>query len=498
MSDSRYDVVIVGAGPSGLTTAVPLARAGLRVLLVEKHPGLSIFPKATGLRPRTMEILRSWGLEGRVLVQARPAQVAMSIRPVLAAPGQVVSLGLPTEAELAALTPSRPAVFPQDRLEALLLADLRVHGGEVRFDTELVDLQANESRVCVDLRRRGEGQPETVEARFLVGADCGRSTVRERLRIPVEHLGAEGHHLSTLFRADLSAVMPEVPFVLTATVAPGVEGVFVSTGQSGRWFYDLEWHPEAGESLADWPEDRLADRIRAAAGLPTLELQVEGVFAWDFGAEVARQQRSGRVFLVGDAAHRTTPRGATGMNTGIADGHNLGWKLAWVIRGWAAEALLDSYEAERAPVGRANAQASLVPALASDSAHAIAQDLGVRYDSPAVRPGHHLAGLRAPHAWVEVDGRMVSTLDLFHDRLTVLTGGTEVVPAPAGVPMVVLALGRDFADPRGEFSAAYGLDAGDAVVVRPDGHVVWGGPLTGLDQAVATVTGRRALVGVEG
>ncbi len=108
------------------------------------------------------------------------------------------------------------------------------------------------------------------------------------------------------------------------------------------------------------------------------------MFPWDFGAAVAQRQRSGRAFLVGDAAHRTTPRGATGMNTGIADGHNLGWKLAWVVRGWAGEALLDSYEAERAGVGRANAHASMQTRSGRSADHSLAQDFGVVYRSAAI------------------------------------------------------------------------------------------------------------------
>ncbi len=140
-----------------------------------------------------------------------------------------------------------------------------------------------------------------------------------------------------------------------------------------------------------WPSGSGPPRV-----CPAWSREVLGVFTYDFCAAVARRQRSGPVFLVGDAAHRTTPRGATGMNTGIADGHNLGWKLAWVVRGWADEPLLDTYEAERAPVGRANAAASLESRQGSDFEQALAQDFGVRYVSGAVLGDHVLTGRRAP------------------------------------------------------------------------------------------------------
>jgi hypothetical protein len=261
--------------------------------------------------------------------------------------------------------------------------------------------------------------------------------------------------------------------------------MFVATGERDRWIFDMEWRPEDGESLADWTPERVRDAVRAASGLADLEPRVDGLFPWEFGAAVAETQQAGRVFLVGDAAHRTTPRRATGMNTGIADAHNLGWKLAWVVRGWAGPGLLDSYDAERRPVGLANAHRSLVPA-ADDSADRdlLADDLGVRYrsavvDAAGVRPGAGARpGARAPHVWVERDGARVSLLDLYDGRLTIVTGpggtawrGAVAEMTPHGLPIQVVELGRDVADPEGTAAERYRVTATSAVLVRPDGHV---------------------------
>ena len=328
----------------------------------------------------------------------------------------------------------------------------------------------------------------------MVGADGASSRVRDLLGIQVDQLGSEGNHLATLFRADLSPVVSAVPNVLIALVDPEVEGVMVPSGEGNRWVYDIEWHPETGESLAEWTPARMAERIRRAAGLPNLEPEIVGMFPWDFGASVARGQRRGRAFLVGDAAHRTTPRGATGMNTGITDGHNLGWKLAWVVRGWAAESLLDSYADERAMVGRANAEASMRTAQGEGIEAALAQDFGVRYASSAILGTDGLVGGRAPHAWVTVDGRTVSTLDLFGDWLTVLAGSSAPVSEIAP-HVVTLRLGHELTDPDGTFAAAYGLAGDDAIIVRPDGYVAWRGTAPRLSAAIGQLTGLSALVG---
>ena len=174
-------------------------------------------------------------------------------------------------------------------------------------------------------------------------------------------------------------------------------------------------------------------------------------------AEVACGFRVGNGFLVGDAAHRMTPAGALGMNTAIQSAHNLGWKLAWVAHGWAGDALLDSYHAERQPAGERNARRSLQRGGPPEP-DPLGVDLDVRYASSVVAPDE---GRRAPHAWVTVDGRRRSTLDLFDGRLTLLTGSDAAAWRAAadritGPPLTVVDVGQ----------------AG-AVLVRPDGHVAW-------------------------
>jgi putative polyketide hydroxylase len=502
--DLDVDVLVVGAGPSGLTVSAALARAGIRTLTVDRHSGTSIFPKATGVRLRTMEILRSWGLDDQLPERDTEVRLAMSVSATLAAPQlQEVPLGVPEGAHTSALSPSRFAFCAQDQLEPVLLRHVREQGGDVRFGLELTSLTVGGSGATARVRALPGGPSYVVRARYVVGADGATSTVRERAGIGWRVLGSEGHHLSVLFRGDLSPAVGDRPFALYATVAPGAESMVVATGEPDRWVLDVEWEPGRGDSLADWTQERLRAAIRAATGLPGLEPRVEGLFPWEFGAAVAETQQAGPVFLVGDAAHRTTPRRATGMNTGIADAHNLGWKLAWVLRGWADPRLLDSYDAERRPVGVANAHRSLEPAGGdAEPVDLLVDDLEVTYRSTVIdddspHPSHGVRpGARAPHAWVERNGDRVSLLDLYDGRLTMVTGRgggaawRDAVSdlAATGLPIRVVELGHDVGDDGGEAATRYRIDAASAVLVRPDGHVA--GRLCGAPRGSATLLRR--------
>ncbi len=301
------------------------------------------------------------------------------------------------------------------------------------------------------------------------------------------------------FRAGLTRRLPRIPSAINAVQAAGADGLFVPTGTDDRWIYAREWHPERGETLADWTPQRCVELIRAGTGLDDLCPQIVSVLPFVMGGHVAGAFRAGRGFLVGDAAHRTTPVGALGMNTAIQAAHNLGWKLAWVLRGHADEALLDSYEEERRPIGTDNVLRSLrrAPGAEGDS---LSWDVGVRYASGVLDAG---AGTRAPHAWIRRDGRRISTLDLFDGRLTLLTGrrggpwrrGAAAIAA-AGPPITVLSVGCELQDDDGTFADRYALGDTGAVLVRPDGYVAWRSSATDaaadLRRGVDLVLGRPA------
>jgi hypothetical protein len=244
---------------------------------------------------------------------------------------------------------------------------------------------------------------------------------------------------------------------LTVITHPDAAGVLSPRGPGDRWSYNREWQPGRAR-LVDLAGDELARLIATAAGIPALRPRIEDVSAFSFAAQLADRYRVGRAFLVGDAAHRMTPRGGTGMNSGIQDGHDLGWKLAWVLRGWADPALLDSYPAERRPVGAHNVARSADPGGARRDA-----DEALRWD---------LDG-RVAHRWVAPGG---STLDLLGDWLTLMyaegTGWDGVAPGLAArAPVTSAPLDRPVAD-------AVGVPPGGALLLRPDGRVAahWQAP----------------------
>jgi len=285
----------------------------------------------------------------------------------------------------------------------------------------------------------------------VIAADGAYSTVRDLVGIRAHGSEQLRDAMMVQFRAPLWDVVGTHRYgIYSVENEPG--GTFLPAGDGDRWLYGIEWDA-AHESVSDYPHERLTRMIGAAAGRPDLDIRIERVATFSFAGELADRWRADRVFLVGDAAHRVTPRGGTGMNTAIAGAFDLAWKLAFVLNGWASESLLDTYETERRPLVEHNLARSVDPA---GSRRPVLGELQV-----------DLAG-RMPHAWLP-DGR-TSTLDLVDAGLTLLTAGSEQWMQAAAahdetVPLTVRVLDTVTA-------RTIGLRHGGALLVRPDGAPV--------------------------
>jgi 2-polyprenyl-6-methoxyphenol hydroxylase-like FAD-dependent oxidoreductase len=450
----EVDVLVVGAGPAGLTAAAMLGRLGVKCVVAERRPELSGLPRATGVSTRSMEIFRSFGIEDEILAGGVDVAMQMLSTRTLAEAGDgvAVPMGFPTREQAAVISPTGPACVPQDHIEPVLMAHARSLGVTVELGLELVGIEPCAGGVRAIVRTGATGALSQVRARYAIAADGAHSRVRTALGIAVHGPDGLGEAASALFRAPLWAVAGEHRYGIYDIREAGVAGVLLPAGRGDRWLYGVLW--QTGEDdAASFDDERFTRQIRAAAGVPDLPIEIERTGSFEFAAKLAERFREGPVFLAGDAAHRVTPRGGTGMNSAIHDGYDLGWKLGWVLRGWAPEALLDSYEPERRPVVEHNA------ARSADREASL---------QGADRALHADLGGRMPHLRVHGPDGPVSTLDLLGLGLTVFTGpdgGRWQVPEAVATDRVPVTTHRV----DGIAARALGIPAGGALVVRPDG-----------------------------
>jgi len=464
-------VLVVGAGPAGLATAIQLARHHVPTLLVERRHAHSDLPRATVLSLRTMEFLRAWGLHDAVVAGGVEVDWHMLVCRTLAeaAEGEKVQVGYPSRAQSAVLSPSAPECVAQDHVEPVLLEHLRtLPSAEVALGTELADLALASDGVTATLRDVASGATRTVRAGWIVAADGARSTIRERLGIAVTGSDDVLGGVTATIRAPLWEVVGPHRHGIYSISHPEMPGIFLPAGAPDRWLIGFP-----GDETA--PPEQIAAYARIGAGVPDLPVQVGRAGRFSSSAKLAERYRSGRAFLAGDAAHRVTPRGGTGLNIAFQDGCDLGWKLAWVCNGWAPEALLDSYEDERRPVAEHNAARSADP-----EGTVRAPELELPVD----------IGGRIRHVWER--GR-VSTLDLLGPGLTLFTGAGGArwsaiaaqvrTPQPLAVRRVAPTTAR-----------ALGITGdGGALLARPDGMpagvLAPGAAAPALHAAVAAAVG---------
>jgi putative polyketide hydroxylase len=482
-------VLVVGGGPAGLMTSLLLARHGVRSRLVERHPGTSILPRATSVNVRTMEILRVLGLAEEVKaagvnVDGLPLIVEMETLdgPIL---NWVANRNGGDPEAPASPSPEQYAFCAQDVLEPLLLEKLR-HSDlcEVTFGTELASFAQNGFGVTAELLDRS-GTRQLISADYLVAADGANSQVRQALAIATsghDHLSTE---INVLFEADLSKALAGRRAIIYRLYNRWLEGKITFRNNDGRNRWTL-----IALRFDDPSPSRCAELVRRCAGDPTLPVDVLTVGTWERAAVLADSFRDGRVFLTGDAAHRVTPTGGMGMNLAIQSTHNIAWKLAAVLQGWAGPALLDTYELERRPIAARTVELSYhLNSNSREVGSMLGQILGTAFDAgglipdgttppevadpvadyvPCARPGH-----RAPHHCLDIDGRRQSTIDLFDGRFVLLSAGERWRAAACE-------LGLEMSVPMGAYAITdtgwahlYGVGPDGAVLVRPDGYVAW-------------------------
>ncbi|HEY5712801.1 MAG TPA: FAD-dependent monooxygenase [Allosphingosinicella sp.] len=530
-------VVIVGAGPAGLAAAIELGSRSIPCIVLERNNREGYAPRAKTTNNRTREHLRRWGIADR-LAAASPFGVDFpsNIHFVTRLAGERIALfenGLSCDPARDERYSEHAQWIPQYKLETVLRqhADT-IDGVTIRFNQEYLSFEQGEDGVSVRVRDLESGEEREIEADYLIGADGARSLVRDQIGAQMVGTYGLSRNYNTIFRAPgLAEAHDHGPGIMYWQLNPEVPSLIGPMDAGDLWFF----MPTSVPTGVTYSDDETIDLIRRSTGID-LPYEILSSDEWVASRLLADRYSKGRVYLVGDACHLHPPFGGYGMNMGVADSVDLGWKMAATLQGWGGPTLLDSYEAERRPahdyvMDEAERNHSMAPnQLVRDRIEDLTPEgeqarrevgeiiwevktaefyglgvvLGFCYEnSPIIvadagsaawersreyRPSA-APGCLAPHRWLDDGG---SLYDLFGQGFTLLVlgnrDGEDVAQAKreaaaAQIPLKVVVL---------EDPSLAELYQAKRALIRPDQHVAWrgdswpGGDLFGIVSGRAT------------
>ncbi|VVD61630.1 2,4-dichlorophenol 6-monooxygenase [Pandoraea eparura] len=392
MKQIRVPVLVVGAGPAGLTTAALLAKYGVDVLAITRYPGTANSPRAHITNQRAVEVFRDLGIEERVMSVATPvAQMRNNVWATSFAGPELARLqawgtGERRAADYALASPSHMCNAPQHLLEPVILTAAREFGARLLFNTELVSIRQTDDAVHAQVVDRITGEETEIVADYAVGADGAQSRVVTDIGFDLEGEMGLGCAVNCWLEVDLTKYCEHRPGVLYWIAQPGSDywvgsGTFICVRPWNEWVMLFMYNPQAGEP--DLSDEAVIARARATIGDPDVAIKVKSVSKWTINKMFARQMVKGRVAIAGDAAHRHPPANGLGSNTSVQDAFNLAWKLAMIVKGQASPALLQSYSDERQPVARQIVERAMKSVV---DMHPISDALGFR-EGQSVREG---------------------------------------------------------------------------------------------------------------